>query len=114
MDEKRIYLTGNSMGGYGAWALASSIPENFSAVAPICGGGMPWLTYKLKKMPVWAFHCRGDQAVELYENEKMINALKKISESEVKFTVYPRDDHDAWTETYENPKFYEWLLTKTR
>ena len=28
----------------------------------------------------------------------------------MKFTVYPNAGHDAWTETYANPKLYDWLL----
>ena len=38
-DKNRIYLTGNSMGGYGTWQLAMSMPELFAAIAPLCGGG---------------------------------------------------------------------------
>ena len=39
VDSQRVYLTGLSMGGYGAWDLAVRFPERFAAVAPICGGG---------------------------------------------------------------------------
>ena len=39
VDEKRIYLTGNSMGGYGTWGMATAHPDLFAAIAPICGGG---------------------------------------------------------------------------
>lgn len=41
-DESRVYLTGLSMGGYGTWYTAMAYPELFSAIAPCCGGGMPW------------------------------------------------------------------------
>ena len=37
IDESRIYLTGNSMGGYGTWLWASHRPQNFAAVAPVVG-----------------------------------------------------------------------------
>ncbi|HUT24305.1 MAG TPA: phospholipase, partial [Sumerlaeia bacterium] len=30
------------------------------------------------------------------------------------FTVYPEAKHDSWTETYNNPKVYEWLLKQKR
>ena len=29
----------------------------------------------------------------------------------VEFTVYSNADHDSWTETYQNPAIYEWLLS---
>ena len=41
-DPDRVTLTGLSMGGYGTWFLAMAAPELFAAIAPCCGGGMPW------------------------------------------------------------------------
>ena len=43
----------------------------------------------------------------------MVDALKQAG-GNVKFTVYPNAGHDAWTETYANPKLYEWLLEQKR
>jgi predicted peptidase len=43
----------------------------------------------------------------------MVNALKAVG-NEVKFTVYPEAQHDSWTATYDNPKFFEWLLQNKR
>ena len=43
----------------------------------------------------------------------MVDALQKES-GNVKFTVYPEAQHDSWTETYNNPKVYEWLLSHRR
>ena len=40
VDRGRVYLTGISMGGYGAWALAALYPTRFAALVPICGGGL--------------------------------------------------------------------------
>ena len=40
VDLNRVYLTGLSMGGYGAWDLGLAYPEKFAALAPICGGGV--------------------------------------------------------------------------
>jgi hypothetical protein len=35
-------------------------------------------------------------------------------EAPVKITVYTDADHDSWTETYANPKMYEWLFAQTK
>jgi predicted peptidase len=35
IDSNRIYLTGLSMGGWGAWNLAFAHPEMFAALVPI-------------------------------------------------------------------------------
>ncbi|BAY47833.1 dienelactone hydrolase [Scytonema sp. HK-05] len=56
----RVYLTGLSMGGYGTWHLAADQPDRFAAIAPICGGGNPEEAYRLKNLPVWAFHGKRD------------------------------------------------------
>jgi predicted peptidase len=102
-------LTGFSMGGFGTWALSMIYPEKFAAIAPICGGGMPWMAFRIKDMPVWAFHGAKDEVVPLQRTEEMVEVLKKIS-GKVKFTVYPEAGHDSWTETYDDPELYEWFL----
>ena len=38
LDEDRVYLTGESMGGNGTWLLASRHPDTFAAAAPVYGG----------------------------------------------------------------------------
>lgn len=38
IDEDRVYLTGESMGGHGTWHIASRNPDVFAAAAPVYGG----------------------------------------------------------------------------
>ena len=38
IDENRTYLTGDSMGGWGTWHVATRHPELFAAIAPVFGG----------------------------------------------------------------------------
>jgi len=113
VDRDRIYLTGLSMGGYGTWALAGTSPERFAAIVPICGGGDPADARRLKDLPTWVFHGAKDDAVPLARSEEMVKALREAG-GNVKFTVYPEVGHDSWTETYNNPKLYEWLLQQKR
>lgn len=121
IDPGRVYLTGLSMGGYGTWSLGLKHPERFAAMAPICGGGsiLPALlpsaanARRLKRLPVWAFHGAKDELVALDESERLVEALRRIGNA-AKLTVYPEAGHDSWTETYNNPKFYEWLFAQQR
>lgn len=113
VDRDRVYLTGLSMGGYGTWALAAMYPQYFAALVPICGGGDPEDAGALKDLPIWVFHGAKDEAVPLRRSEEMVAALKKLG-ADVKFTVYPEAGHDSWTETYENPELYQWLLSHKR
>jgi predicted peptidase len=112
VDESRIYLTGMSMGGYGAWQLAITYPKRFAALAPVCGGGDTDAVCALKDMPVWAFHGAQDVRVPLEESERMVEALRECG-GNVRLTVYPDLAHDSWTRTYEDPALYEWFLNQT-
>jgi predicted peptidase len=113
VDAGRVYLVGNSMGGTGTWALAAHCPERFAAIAPICGRGDPASAWRLRGLPTWAFHGADDHIVPLEQSERMIAALKKAG-GDARLTVYPGVGHDAWTQTYANPRFYEWLLQHRR
>lgn len=113
IDENRIYLTGLSMGGYGTWMIASAYPERFAAIVPICGGGQPHTARNLKNIPIWAFHGAEDSVVPLLQSQEMVAAVNRAG-GHAKLTVYPKANHDAWTETYNNEKLYEWLLSHSK
>ncbi len=113
VDEKRIYLTGLSMGGRGAWRLAMLNPNRFAALAPVCGrvpdlpGFLANLS-TLRHLPIWVFHGAKDQVVPIENSQKIVAALQTLG-GNVQFTVYPNADHDSWTATYANPALYDWL-----
>ncbi len=113
VDPNRRYLTGLSMGGFGTWKMASRYPDSFAAIAPICGGGEPIFARRMKNMPVWIFHGDKDKAVPVERSHQMAAAMKKHG-GQPKLTVYPDLGHDAWTQTYANPKLYEWFLSHRR
>lgn len=110
VDPKRLYLTGLSMGGFGAWRLAAAAPAKFAALLPICGGGNAEWANRLVNLPTWAFHGALDDVVGLFEYGKpMVDALQ-LAGGDVKLTIYPNLGHDSWTQTYENQQIYDWLL----
>lgn len=109
VDPQRMYVTGLSMGGFGTWQLLAEYPGKFAAAIPICGGGDPSLAEKMKGTPIWVFHGAKDTGVPIALSEAMVDALKKAG-GNVKFTSYPEAEHDSWTETYNNPEVYKWLL----
>jgi predicted peptidase len=52
VDEKRIYVTGLSMGGYGTWDTIQRKPKLFAAAMPICGGGDTAMAKRIKTIPI--------------------------------------------------------------
>jgi len=113
VDPERVYLTGLSMGGFGTWSAAALAPDRFAAIAPVCGGGEPEAAAKLKNVPVWAFHGGKDPVVPVKFSQDMVDAINAAGGG-AKLTVYPDAGHDSWTETYENPELYKWLLSHRR
>lgn len=113
VDKNRIYVTGLSMGGYGAWKIAQTYPDRFAAIIPVCGGGDFLNACVIKHLPIWVFHGSLDKVVSIQESERMVNALRRCN-GNVKFTVYPEATHDSWTETYNNPAVYEWMLSQKK
>jgi predicted peptidase len=118
IDPERIYLTGLSMGAYGAWALAMA-PQNqdrFAAIVSVVGG----YYYSAKKLcalkdvPVWVFAGAKDRNVNPKESIAIVDALRGCG-ADPKFTLYEDADHDrGWTRAFEDPALYEWLLEQRR
>lgn len=121
-DATRVYLTGLSMGGYGTWSVGLKYPERFAAIVPICGGGSTrdvLSASRTKKEAILAlgirvFHGAKDPTVPVAESENMVATLKKAGVKDIDLTVYPEAKHDSWTETYNKPELYEWLLKHHR
>ncbi len=113
VDENRIYLTGLSMGGFGTWEWACKNPERFAAIVPICGGGKSKDVWKIRHLPVWAFHGGKDSIVPMKFSEEMITKLKEIGSSP-KFTVYPEAGHNSWVYAYDTEELYDWMLSQKR
>lgn len=113
VDKDRICVTGLSMGGFGTWALAAHFPNRFAAIAPICGGGERLWARRFRHVPTWAFHGAKDEGVPLERSQEMIDAMTKAGGTP-KLTIYPDAGHDSWTESYNNPELYAWMLAQKR
>ena len=109
IDDKRLYLTGLSMGGSGTWSLAAAHPNKWAAIAPICGGGDPSNADKIKHLPCWCF-CGDQDSAKLVENNRtMIKALKGAG-GNPRYTELPFVGHNSWDPAYVTPELYSWFL----
>ena len=111
IDEERISMTGVSMGGYGTWFTAMARPDIFSAIAPICGGGMAW-NAEVLDMPIWTFHGTEDATVSCNQTEEMVEALIKYG-ADVKYTRLEGYGHGIG-DVAHTKELWEWLISKRR
>lgn len=113
VDPDRIYLTGLSMGGYGAWDLAARLPDRFAALLPVCGGADEATAAKLVGLPVWCFHGDADTAVPVGRSRTMIAALRAAGGAP-RYSELAGVGHDAWTPAYRDRAVLEWLFAQRR
>ena len=113
IDTSRIYLTGYSRGGFGAWHLAMQRPETFAALVPVAAGGLATYAFRLKNVPVWAFHGSRDETVPLSHGTEMVEALRAVG-GRAKLTVLETDHTGILELTYRDPLLYRWLLEQKR
>lgn len=113
VDLDRVYLTGLSMGGYGAFELASRHPDWFAAAAPICGGGDNEQAATLAGLPLSVWHGDADRAVPVENSRSMIAALRALGE-EPDYHELPGVGHAAWTQAYGAEGCLEWMFEKRR
>lgn len=113
VDKSRIYLTGISMGGHGSYQFACDYPQNFAAVAPVCGAGSTRKARgSLRHLPIWIFHGAQDEIVPVSRSYQMIHALESVG-APVKYTIFPDMGHNIGG-VYEHRDLYAWFLQHKR
>lgn len=132
-DPDRVYLTGLSMGGNGAWYLGYRHADRFAAIAPVCGfistlsalrlrdpvvpaeDGAPFdaVARKLRNVPIWIFHGELDTSVPVSESRQAYDALKAAG-ANVRYTEYLGTNHNSWDPTYASVEFTSWLFAQRR
>jgi predicted peptidase len=119
-DAERSYLIGVSMGGYGAWHMASQYPGRFAAVVPICGGSplrsgdrFSQIARRVGKTPVWVFHGAVDRVVPVSESRQMVEALKAAG-GNVRYSEYEGVGHNVWLNVAAESELLPWLLKQRR
>ena len=136
VDDDRVYLAGESMGGWGVWNVATRHPDAFAAIAPVYGGsdyhsqvGEAELSrlgtldrFQLEKESSWAmaegllhtpilvYHGDVDQSVNIEYSRYGVRLLERwgYNVRYVEMPGYGHEELNVW------PKIVEWLIEHRR
>ena len=114
VDTNRVYVTGQSMGGFGTWDIILRYPDTFAAAIPICGGGDPTEAKRITRLPVWAFHGGKDSTVPVEGTREMAAALKALRRAPARYTEYPSVGHGCWRNAWKEKELIPWLFSQNR
>jgi predicted peptidase len=134
-DPSRVYLTGLSMGGYGALHLGMAHPKRFAALVVVCGGLLPHPTTNavrqsplttaasdpyaftanaLRETPIWFFHGKDDPVIPVDESRHLVGDLRRAAAIDVHYTEYDGVGHNAWDRAYSDAEMWKWLFAQKR
>lgn len=110
VDTTRVYLTGLSLGAYGAYETAIAAPTRFAALLCISGAGNPTEVCKLSHLPTWIVHGGKDDVIPSDWGRTMAQRLERC-QGDVRWQLEPDAGHDAWTKVYADTATYAWFLS---
>lgn len=112
-DENRIYLTGLSLGGSGAWELAESEPTRFAAVVPVAAyrKSNDQNLASLIQLPMWVFQGARDHLCPVEDARQLVAKVRELGGNKIQYTEYPDAGHvETWEKAYADPALSQWLF----
>jgi hypothetical protein len=140
VDDDRVYLTGESMGGWGTWNVGTRHPDVFAAIAPVFGGvdyhlemseerlaaltpvdrflqerSSSWaLAEGLNNTPIYVHHGDADGAVNVEWSRWGVKLLQRWG-YDVRYREYPGRVHETLQTGNSNPNAsIPWFLEHRR
>lgn len=111
INQAEVYVTGISMGGFGAWHSAMDYPDLVKAIVPLCGGCNDSIEIcGISHIPIWTFHGALDNQISINETERLVKRLETCS-SNVKFTRLEDQGHGIHY-LYEKKDIFKWLKSE--
>jgi predicted peptidase len=113
IDSSRVYLTGFSMGGHGAWELAKRAPERFAAVVPMGCGVDQQNIDRLIGLSIWSVNGANDEG-PVSSSRTGIAAINKIG-GNVRYRELEGVGHRCWPAVFaQDSDVLEWLFQQRR
>ncbi len=132
VDPDRVYLTGLSMGGEGAWHIGLRHPDLFAAVVPVCGitDARQWIgaaaaplfdptllalttvqavAENASNLQVTFFHGDVDPAVKVAHSRAMAERYRQLGwlGKNVRYNELPGVNHAAWEVAYRDAAIFK-------
>jgi predicted peptidase len=142
IDERRIYVTGLSMGGFGAMTFLQEFHYDglsdirFAAVAPSAGAWYiddPAVREAIRHTPIWLSHNDGDPTVDVEASRDTFRFLTGLAPSDpipfeagppglaaptavidnIRYTEFSANVHDSWSAMWRSNIFYDWMFAQS-
>ncbi len=110
IDLSRIYVTGLSMGGAGAFQAMAKFPGFFAAAIPISYVDTPKIFNEGNVGSMWVAINKGDGEYE--ERLQKFRGHYLAKGGTIRTTVFDKKGHDAWTSLLGDEKFRNWLFRR--
>ncbi len=113
IDERRIYVMGQSMGGAGTWNVITNRPHFFAAAVICCGSVSPEDGTGSIDTPLWNFHGDSDQTVPVSTSRDRMAARRKAGGHPL-YTEYSGVDHEVYEWAFTEPELPKWVFAQRR
>ncbi len=121
-DTTRIYITGLSDGGTGAYDMPFLLAQNhqlganpFAAAVPMSASFGYYIDRPFSSqpfMPIWAFHAADDPNAPISgSDDTCVPALRALGFS-ILYTRYNTGGHVIWELAYQHPQLLPWLFSQ--
>jgi predicted peptidase len=96
------------MGGFGAWQLASWMPDRLAGVASVGGAQVPRAPESLARAPIWAFHGDQDDVVNVDVSQDAVDAVQNAG-GKPKLTILGGAGHGIERRVLVDEELFRWL-----
>ena len=111
-DMSNIFISGSSMGAYGAWNYLIQRPNLFKGIVSVSGGIMLPITQNLeliKDKPILIYHGDKDDIVDVNESINSYKKLKDIGANNIELRIIKDDNHFLTSHAFKDRYIYEWI-----
>lgn len=113
IDPDRIYVAGESMGGFGTWDALARHPDVFAAGIPTDGGGSPQAATTLATKAILSAHFDGDGAVPVSSDQEMYQKLTSAGARQTYLQIAGQN-HGVAGVLAGDDTVYEWLFSQRK